>query len=90
MKQVQRKIKINRIFRGLIMMFLLTSCIDESPKLNRIIEFKADSLLQLEINNLSREADSFCRIFHQLNHPVFLDSIVAHRKKEILQLQQGL
>lgn len=90
MKQVQSNIKINRIFRGLIMMFLLTSCIDESPKLNRIIEFKADSLLQLEINNLSREADSFCRIFHQLNHPVILDSIVALRKKEILQLKQGL
>ncbi|MBK6859837.1 MAG: hypothetical protein IPK91_08995 [Saprospiraceae bacterium] len=90
MKQVQSNFNINGIFRCFSMLFLFSSCIDESPKLNRIIEFKADSLLQLEINNLSREADSFCRIFHQLNHPIFLDSIVALRKKEILQLQQGL
>jgi len=90
MKRVQSNFKIEGILICWIMLFLLTSCIDESPKLNRIIEFKADSLLQLEINNLSREADSFCLIFHQLNHPIFLDSIVALRKKEILQLQQGL
>lgn len=82
--------KIHGIILCWISMLLATSCIDESPKLNRIIEFKADSLLQLEINNLTREADSACRIFHQLNHPIFLDSIVALRKKEILQLQQGL
>lgn len=72
------------------LVWIFSACVDESPKSNRIIEFKADSLFQLEINNLTREADSMCQLFQTMNHSIFLDSIVAVRKKEILQLQRGL
>ncbi len=69
---------------------ILSSCQEETPKMERQVKLSADSLFQIERALLTRELDSICVQYKHTYHQSILDSIVLQRKKEILQLQQGL
>ncbi|MGB3083765.1 MAG: hypothetical protein WBB21_03555, partial [Saprospiraceae bacterium] len=65
-------------------------CEEDSYKMDRKIQFKADSLFVLEEQLLTKKLDSICLENQKSRKQNLLDSIVEIRKQEIIQFQKGL
>ncbi|MBK8485392.1 MAG: hypothetical protein IPO86_04330 [Saprospiraceae bacterium] len=77
-------------FKIAFLLFVFISCEEDSYKMDRKIQFKADSLFVLEEQLLTKKLDSICLENQKSRKQNLLDSIVEIRKQEIIQFQKGL